>query len=110
MNIADLAERLVANTPDGILYAGQDGLIQYWNAGCQRIFGFTPDEAQGQSLDIIVPQNLRERHWHGYDETMRTGQTRYGAGDLLFAPALRKDIAHLLGVFSSALPGRHRPH
>ena len=100
MNIADLAERLVANTPDGILYAGQDGLIRYWNAGCQRIFGFTADEAQGQSLDIIVPQNLRERHWHGYDETMRTGQTRYGAGDFLSVPALRKDGSRISVEFS----------
>jgi len=100
MNIADLAERLVANTPDGILYAGQDGLIRYWNAGCQRIFGFTADEAQGQSLDIIVPPNLRERHWHGYDETVRTGQTRYSAGDLLSVPALRKDGSRISVEFS----------
>lgn len=100
MNIADLAERLVTNTPDGILYADQGGLIRYWNAGCQRIFGFTADEAQAQSLDIIVPQNLRERHWHGYDETMRTGQTRYGAGDLLSVPALRKDGSRISVEFS----------
>jgi PAS domain S-box-containing protein len=62
MNIAEFAERLVADTPDGILYADKDGVIWYWNAGCQHIFGFTEDEAQGQSLDIIVLQNLRERH------------------------------------------------
>jgi hypothetical protein len=43
---------------------------------------FTADEAQGQSLDIIVPQNLRDRHWQVFRETMRTGRTRYAAGDL----------------------------
>ena len=100
MNITAFAERLVANTPDGILYADQDGVIRYWNGGCQRIFGFTAVEAQGQSLDLIVPQTLRERHWHGYDETMRTGQTRYAAGDLLSVPALRKDGSRISVEFS----------
>jgi PAS domain S-box-containing protein len=85
MNIADFAERLVTDAPDAILYADQDGVIRYWNGGCQRIFGFAADEAQGQSLDIIVPPNLRDRHWQGFRETMRTGRTRYGAGDLLHA-------------------------
>ena len=100
MNIEDFAARLVADTPDGILYADQDGLIRYWNAGCQRIFGFTADDAQGQSLDIIIPQNLRSRHWQGYRQTMRTGETRYGAGDLLSVPALRKDGARISVEFS----------
>lgn len=45
----------------------------------------------GKSLDIIIPESLRKRHWDGYDETMRTGKTRYGAGDVLAVPALRQD-------------------
>lgn len=100
MNIEDFAARLVADTPDGVLYADQDGVIRYWNAGCQRIFGFTADEVQGQSLDIIIPQNLRSRHWQGYRQTMRTGETRYGAGDLLSVPALGKDGARISVEFS----------
>lgn len=100
MNLDTFAARLVADTPDGILYADQDGVIRYWNAGCQRIFGFTADEVLGQSLDIIIPQNLRVRHWQGYRETMRTGETRYGAGDLLSVPALRKDGARVSVEFS----------
>ena len=100
MNIEDFAARLVAETPDGILLADQEGVIRYWNAGCQRIFGFSAEEAQGQSLDIIIPQNLRSRHWQGYGQTMRTGETRYGAGDLLSVPALRKDRARISVEFS----------
>ena len=100
MNIEDFAARLVAATPDGVLYADQDGVIRYWNTGCQRIFGFTAEEAQGQSLDIIIPQNLRSRHWQGYRQTMRTGETRYGAGDLLSVPALRKGGARISVEFS----------
>ena len=97
---ADFAARLVADAPDGILYADQDGMIRYWNAGCERIFGFTADEALGQSLDIMIPENLRARHWDGFRETMRTGRTRYGAGDLLAVPALRKDGSRISVEFS----------
>ena len=55
------------------------------------IFGFTEPEALGRPLDIIIPENLRDRHWHGYRATMRTGQSRYGDGQLLSVPAVRKD-------------------
>jgi PAS domain S-box-containing protein len=82
---------LAHNAPDAIVYADAAGKIAFWNEGAQRIFGFSRSEALGQSLDIVIPANLRERHWHGFDETMRTGRTRYGAGDILAVPALRKD-------------------
>ena len=90
----------LAEMPDGVLLADDKGVIRMWNAGCQRIFGFTANEAIGQSLDIIVPENLRARHWEGYAETMRTGQSRYGKGDLLAVPALRKDGARISVEFS----------
>lgn len=85
------ADRLVAALPDAIVHADAEGLIQVWNTGAERIFGFTAAEALGRSLDIIIPEGLRARHWEGYRTTMGTGQSRYGAGDLLSVPALRKD-------------------
>jgi len=87
----DFAARLVAGLPDAVIYADAEGVIRTWNAGAQRIFGFGAEEAVGQSLDLIIPQNLRERHWTGYAHTMQTGQSRYGAGDMLSVPALHKD-------------------
>ncbi|HEY2616274.1 MAG TPA: PAS domain S-box protein [Acetobacteraceae bacterium] len=82
---------LVARSADAIVYADNAGVIRFWNAGAARIFGFAEAEAVGQSLDLIIPQNLRQRHWQGFTATMRTGESRYGAGDLLAVPALRKD-------------------
>ena len=96
----ELAAKFLAETPDAVTVADAEGTITYWNAGCERIFGFTADEARGQSLDIIIPLNLRARHWQGWQETMRTGATRYGAGDLLSVPALRKDGARISVEFS----------
>jgi PAS domain S-box-containing protein len=85
------AATLLRETPDAVVYADGQGLIRFWNTGAERIFGHPATEALGQSLDIIIPQSLRQRHWDGYRKTMATGTTRYGAGDLLSVPAVRKD-------------------
>ena len=83
-----------------MIYADADGKIRVWNAGAERIFGFAPEEAIGASLDIIIPERLRERHWTGYFQTMRTGASRYGAGDLLSVPAVRKDMTTISVEFT----------
>ncbi len=93
--IEHFADRFIAGAPDAIVYADADGIIRCWNRGATRIFGFTEAEALGASLDIIVPAGLRERHWQGYRETMRTGQSRYGEGHILSVPAIRKDGSRL---------------
>jgi PAS domain S-box-containing protein len=63
-------------------------------------FRFTEAEAVGRALDIIIPEHLRERHWQGYRATMRTGQTRYGDGQVLSIPAVRKDGAQISVEFT----------
>jgi PAS domain S-box-containing protein len=88
---AGFADQLVARMADGVVYADAEGIIRHWNQGAARIFGFAESEAVGRSLDLIIPENLRERHWQGYRETMRTGQSRYDGGQLLSVPAIRKD-------------------
>ncbi|MGE0258421.1 MAG: PAS domain-containing protein [Alphaproteobacteria bacterium] len=82
---------LVHDGPDAVIYADYGGLTRFWNRGAERIFGYSAAEASGRSLDLIIPENLRERHWVAYGETMKTGKTRYGDGDVLAVPALRKD-------------------
>ncbi len=86
---------LAREAPDAIIYADAQGTITFWNKGAERIFGFSEVEAAGKSLDIIIPETLRKRHWDGFAETIRTGTTRYGAGDVLAVPALRKDGARI---------------
>ncbi|HWB46669.1 MAG TPA: PAS domain S-box protein [Hyphomicrobiaceae bacterium] len=103
MDIDDFCRRYVKETPDAVLYCDAEGIIRFWNDGAQRIFGFTPQEAVGQSLDIIIPEHLRQRHWDGYKETVRSGTSRYGAGDLLSVPALAKDGTRISVEFSIAV-------
>lgn len=90
IDVDEFCRKLVADAPDAIIYADAAGLIRFWNTGAERIFGFSQLEALGKSLDIIIPDQLRKRHWDGYSRTIRTGVTRYGAGDILAVPAVRK--------------------
>jgi PAS domain S-box-containing protein len=98
---------LAQDASDAIIYADVGGMIRFWNRGAERIFGFSEKDALEKSLDIIIPKNLRKRHWDAYAETMRTGITRYGAGDVLAVPALRKDGTEISIEFS-ILPFRDK--
>jgi PAS domain S-box-containing protein len=84
-------EHLVVDCPDAVIFADRDGKIKFWNRSAERVFGFAAAEALGQSLDLIVPERQRARHWEGYDRVMASGASRYGEGDLLAVPAVRKD-------------------
>lgn len=90
----DLKQRLalaVLESPaEAVIYSDREGVIRLWNAGAERVFGFTAAEALGQSLDLIIPERQRKVHWDGYDAVMASGQSRYGSGDLLSVPALTK--------------------
>lgn len=86
-----LADAVLGTSSDAIVACDKDGIIRFWNPGAERIFGFTSRDALGQSLDIIIPERLRARHWEGYRQTMATGESRYGHGDVLAVPGIRKD-------------------
>jgi PAS domain S-box-containing protein len=104
MNIpSGLGDALLNSASDAIVATDRDGLIVFWNPGAERIFGFTADEAAGRSLDLIIPENLRARHWEGFRRTMETGISRYGHGDLLSVPGLTKDGRRISVEFTIVL-------
>lgn len=70
----------------------REGIIRFWNRGAEEVFGYTADETVGQRMDMIIPENLRARHWEGYDRVMIKGEpSRYGRREMLKVPAFRKD-------------------
>lgn len=90
MTQAELCQQIVEQTQEAIIYADREGRIQLWNQGATAMFGYSPEEALGHSLDLIIPERLRARHWQGYHHVMETGVTRYGS-ETLAVPAIRKD-------------------
>jgi len=102
MSFAWLAEQIVQENSDAIMFADHDGNIRLWNKGAEVMFGYSADEAEGNSLDLIIPENLRGRHWEGYHKVMASGVTRYGT-ELLSAPGLRKDGSRLSLEFSMVI-------
>ena len=95
-------ERLVEVIGDAIVVADASGAIDLWNPAAERLFGFTQAEALGNSLDLIIPERLRKRHWAGYGKTMASGETRY-SHDLLRVPAMHKDGRALSIAFTVGL-------
>lgn len=65
-----------------IVIADRDGVIRMWSAGAERLFGYPADDALGQSLDLIVPERHRERHWEGYHAAMEAGEASGGTATL----------------------------
>ncbi|MGI6855980.1 PAS domain S-box protein [Mesorhizobium sp. 1B3] len=110
--IDGLAQAVLAASGDAILATDRQGVIRFWNPGAVRIFGFSRKEALGASLDIIIPERLRQRHWSGWEHVMATGETRYGEGDLLAVPAVTKDGRQISVEFTIILlrDGTHEIH
>jgi PAS domain S-box-containing protein len=97
-----LYRQIVEGAQDAIIFADQDGIICLWNSGAEAIFGYSANEALGKSLDLIVPEKLRERHWEGYGKVMDKGVTKYGS-DLLAVPALKKNNSRISVEFTIIL-------
>jgi PAS domain S-box-containing protein len=86
-----VADSILAASADAVVATDRAGIIRIWNPGAERIFGHREDEALGQSLDLIIPKRLRARHWDGFRRVVESGESRYGAGDLLSVPSIRRD-------------------
>jgi len=102
VNVSELVCQVIDVAGDAVLVSDREGVIRYWNAGAEAIFGWTRAEAVGQSMDLIIPERLRVRHWSGWDHVMGTGVTRYGK-ELLAVPAARKDGTPLSVEFTIQL-------
>jgi PAS domain S-box-containing protein len=104
MNVPDgLADAILTMESDAVIATDRAGMVNFWNPGATRIFGFTADEAIGQSLDLIIPPNLRARHWDGFNRVMATGESHYGHGDLLSVPAQTRSGQRISVEFTIAM-------
>jgi len=101
-NQSRLYGQIIEESSDGVLFADRRGVIRVWNSGAERMFGIAAEEAIGQSLDLIIPENLRSRHWEGYFRVMESGDTNYRTG-LLTSPGMRRDGSRISLEFSMSV-------
>lgn len=99
-----LGDLILEQTADAVIYADKDGNIRRWNRAATALFGYTTDEAQGQSLDLIIPEHLRKAHWRGFDAAIASGTTRLH-GRPTITRAVHKDGHKLYVEMSFALVG-----
>ena len=93
---------LIEAVGDAVMVCDAQGAITLWNPACERMFGHTEAEVLGKTMDMIIPERLRKRHWEGYEKTMATGVTKYGH-DVLRVPAVHKDGRTLSIAFTVAM-------
>ncbi|MYN11813.1 PAS domain S-box protein [Pusillimonas sp. TS35] len=101
-NAPALAEWIIEQTSDALIFADTKGVIRRWNGAARALFGFSAAEALGQSLDIIIPEHLRAAHWAGFDAAMARGTLKL-QGKPTLTRGLRKDGSKLYVEMTFAL-------
>jgi PAS domain S-box-containing protein len=97
LNDNQLAELIIEQTSDAVIYADKDGNIQRWNNAASELFGFSKVEALGQSLDLIIPERARKAHWHGFNLAVENGNLRL-SGKPTLTRAIHKNAEKRLYV------------
>ena len=64
---------IVESSDDAIISKNLNGVITSWNAGAQRMFGYTEAEVLGQSITTIIPPELRDEE-AGILQRLRAGE------------------------------------
>ena len=70
-----LCERIVEDAGEAVMFADTDGVIRLWNDAAEELFGYPAEEAIGETLNLIVPEEFRDAHWQGYDDALAEGET-----------------------------------
>ena len=73
---SELAERILDQVADAVICTNHSGAIIRWNPACTALFGYSAEEALGQSVELIIPEHLRTAHWSGFDAAIAKGATK----------------------------------
>ncbi|MDF3823280.1 PAS domain-containing protein, partial [Leptospira sp. 96542] len=78
-----LAPSLLRGIPEALVFCDLEGTIRFWNAGAEQVFGWSAEEAVGQSLDLIIPERMRKAHWDGFDQAIARGGVKPGRAAMM---------------------------
>ncbi|MEI7431519.1 MAG: PAS domain S-box protein [Betaproteobacteria bacterium] len=101
---SDVYLLIVERMADAMIYSDREGLIRGWNAAAEALFGYAKDEAIGQSLDLIIPERLRDPHWVGFNRAMASGATKH-AGRATVTRSLTRSRGTIYVEMSFAVVG-----
>src|SRR5688500_8423716 len=99
---APLADALVEQSPDAVMFADAQGAIRVWNGRAEQVFAYSASDALDHSLNITITDRLRAVHWRGFEAALGSSQTKY-AGRVLTTRAVHKDGRTLYVDLSFAL-------
>lgn len=72
-----------------IVLLNREGVIEYFSPGAEELFGYRAEAVTGARMDLIIPENLRERHWKGWHKAWARGDIRDGLVAMI--PVARED-------------------
>ena len=82
---------LTETATDAIISIDDKGLVTTWNKAAETIFGYSKEEAKGNSVaDLVIPEEYREDFKKGFEHFRRTGQGPY-VGRTIELYGLKKD-------------------
>lgn len=93
---------ILACLHEAVIMADLKGMIVVWNKGAEDVFGFSAEDAVGQSVDIIVPEKMRAAHWDGYNKAIAHGDVLSSKGARM-TRALKKNGEPLYVEMSFAM-------
>lgn len=71
-----LHRAIIEQASEAVIFVDREGIIALWNRGAETIFGYSAAEAQGQNLNLIIPERFRPAHDAGFSRAVTTGATR----------------------------------
>jgi PAS domain S-box-containing protein len=87
--------RTVAETvTDAVVTIDTDSTIRRANSATEEVFGYEPAELVGESIELLLPDGLTDRHQDEIDRYVETGERTMDWRDVEF-PGERKDGEHL---------------
>ena len=93
---------IVDSSEDAIISKSLDGIITSWNHSAERVFGWTAKEAVGQSIIMIIPDELRD------EETMILSRLRQGQRIEHFETIRQTKDGRRLNISLSISPVRNK--
>jgi PAS domain S-box-containing protein len=87
----NLLRMLINATKEAIISIGQDGLITLFNPAAEKMFGLKEEEIIGQPLDLLMPEDVRDRHRQYLESYFVTGKSKKAIGKIVELPGLRSN-------------------